>query len=58
MDSNHRPDGKQPLTLPLSYQGIELRNSFCAKPVPQRWRDPLTSMLEIGDADSESGIAG
>src|SRR4051812_22416828 len=33
MDSNHRPDGKQPLTLPLSYRGIELK-TLPAKPVP------------------------
>jgi hypothetical protein len=47
MDSNHRPDGKQPFTLPLSYPGTRLR---AAKRVPTalEWPGQFKTMVNSG----------
>src|SRR3954471_3690722 len=59
MDSNHRPDGKQPFTLPLSYQGIEPSTTSVQSPCrdiePGPSRSALTSMLKNGQVGCASG---
>jgi hypothetical protein len=52
IDSNHRPDGEQPVTLSLSYQGIEPSTtsvqSLCRGTEPGPSYPALTSMLKNG----------